>query len=61
MRIILFAIALAFLPFRIAAAEQLDIYSTHFWALPGPTNQITWIQIHNSKEAKISRIAHIWK
>ena len=41
------------------AAEQPEIYSTDYWEIPGPANKITWVEIHNSKEAKISGIAHV--
>jgi hypothetical protein len=41
------------------AAEQPDIYSTDFWEIPGPASKTTWVEVHNSKEAKISGIAHI--
>ena len=41
------------------AAAQPDVYSIDYWEIPGPANQITWVEIHNSKEAKASGIAHL--
>jgi hypothetical protein len=55
----LFIIALACMPFGLWAAEQIDVYSSDFWEIPGATNKTTWIEIHNSKEAQKSGVAHI--
>jgi hypothetical protein len=41
------------------AGSQPDIYSTDYWEIPGPSGKITWIEIHNRKEAAASGIAHI--
>jgi hypothetical protein len=41
------------------SAPQPDIYSSDFWEIAGQPKKITWIEIHNSKEAQSSGIVHV--
>lgn len=41
------------------AALPLDVYSTNYWEIAGSAEKITWVEIHNSQEAKATGIAHL--
>ncbi len=59
MRFLFVAIAmLIMLPGSNIAGEP-DLYSTICWEIAGPSDKITWIEIHNGKEAQSDGIAHV--
>ena len=59
MRALLLAVALMTGIPLARADPQPDIYSSNLWEINGQPTKITWIEIHNSKEAQSSGITHV--
>lgn len=41
------------------AGSPPDIYSTNFWEITGVAGNVTWVEIHNSKEAQTNGVAYV--
>lgn len=44
---------------QFSRAAETDLYSSDFWEIAGTSKNVTWVEIHNSQEARKSGIAHV--
>ncbi len=58
-RLLIFLAVLSLAIYGARAGSQPDIYSTNFWEIGGKAGNVTWVEIHNSKEAKNTGVAHV--
>ena len=57
--LLIFSAALCFAISSARASSQPDIYSTNFWEIEGKIGNVTWVEIHNNKEAQTNGVAHV--
>lgn len=58
-RLLFLFAALLFASPSTRASSQPEIYSRDFWEIDGKPGNTTWVEIHNSKEAQATGIAHV--